>query len=180
MTYPQHPQPFQPPRPPGRPSRNTSPLVIVAAAIGGLCTLGILLGVIGAAFGSSDNSASTTRSAAPNAGTTIRFTTTTPPAPVYDIPTQHNIDPELSITEKQCFGSAGCIFTYELRIVTTAPVVFAPTKRYRVTVALDEGTSWERVHSITLTGTTAGVVKGHLSSDASTVPVAAIQSITPL
>lgn len=178
MTYPKHPQHFQPPSPPTQPGGGPKPLVIVAAAIGGLCTIGILIGVIGAVV-SPDDDATTTSAAAP-AASTIRPTTTTPPPHVYDIPAQHNIAPELTVTEKKCYGSAGCNFEYELRVVTTTPVVFAPTKRYRVTIALDEGDSWERLHSITVTGTKADVITGRLSSDTSTTPVASVHSITPL
>ncbi|MFD3593178.1 hypothetical protein ACFWU5_10650 [Nocardia sp. NPDC058640] len=179
MTYPQYPQPFQPPRPPAKPGGGPKPLVIIAAAIGGLCMVGILIGAIGAVLDSGGTSTTTTKAAAA-AAVTIRPTTTTPPAPVYDIPAHHNIAPELTVTGKKCYGSAGCNFDYELRVVTTAPVDFAPTKRYRVTVALDEGTSWERIHSITITGTKANVITGLVSSDTNTTPVATIQSITAL
>lgn len=179
MTYPQHHQHFPPPPPLPQRGGNTKPLVIAAAAVGGLCGIGILVGVIGAALGAGDNTAETTRAAAPIV-TTTRPTTTTPPAPVYDIPAQHNIAAEVTVTEKKCYGSAGCNFEYELRIVATAPATFDPAKRYRVAVALDEGTSWERLHSLTVTGTKAAVITGRVSSDTSTTPIATIQSITPL
>ncbi|MFE3545552.1 hypothetical protein ACFXK0_21525 [Nocardia sp. NPDC059177] len=177
VTYP-HPQPFQPPRPPVHPNGSAKPLVIALAAVGGLCTIGILLAAIGAVTGSGDNTTATSRSVASPAATIHH--TSIPAAPVYDVPSEQNIAPELTVTEKSCFGSAGCIFEYELRIVTTTPVEFHPSKRYRVTVALDEGTDWERLHSITVTGKKAGVITGHVSSDTSTTPVATIQTITPL
>lgn len=179
MTYP-HPQPLQPPRPPAPPSASTKPFVIALAAVGGLCTIGVLLAAVGAVAGTGENTTATSRSAASATPAATIAHTSIPAPPVYDVPSTQNIAPELTVTEKKCFGSAGCIFAYELEIVTTTPVVFHPSKRYRVTVALDEGTDWERVHSITVVGEKAGVITGHVSSDTSTTPVVTIQSITPL
>lgn len=178
MTYPQNSQ-FRP-GPPQKPSGSPKPLVIVLAAIGGLCTFGIILSLIGTAIGSSENSATTRAGSTTYPASTIRPTSSAPPAPVYAIPDQHNLTPELTVLEKKCYGSAGCNFEYELRLVTTTPVDFAPSKRYRVTVVIEEGTTWERIHSLTVAGRKADVVTGRVSSDTSTNPVATIQSITPL
>ncbi|MFC9475936.1 hypothetical protein ACFTS5_27445 [Nocardia sp. NPDC056952] len=111
---------------------------------------------------------------------TIRPTPSAPPAPTYAIPDQHNLTPELTVLEKKCYGSAGCNFRYELRLITTTPVDFAPSKRYRVTIVIEERTTWERIHSLTVVGKKADVVTGRVSSDTSTNPVATIQWITPL
>ncbi|GGK66791.1 hypothetical protein GCM10011591_43690 [Nocardia camponoti] len=136
--------------------------------------------MIGAAIGSSDGATAAvkpqTTVAAP--GNTVARTTTQ--TPTYDVPSVTNLSPEVTITEKKCYGSAGCNFEYELRLTTTGSPTFAPGKRYRVTVALDEGTSWERIHSITLSGTKADVITSLVSSRSTSDPVPVIKSVTPL
>ncbi|WP_306359210.1 hypothetical protein [Nocardia sp. CC227C] len=127
-------------------------------------------------------SATTTAPTPTTPRTQVSTSRQAPPTPTvaYDVPTHASIEPELTITDKQCFGSAGCNFEYELAIAAIGPANFDPAERYRVTIVIDEGTSWERIHSLELTGTRTDVVTGRVSSDTHSTPVAAIQRITPL
>ncbi|MCP9619929.1 hypothetical protein FOH10_07380 [Nocardia otitidiscaviarum] len=172
MTY----QPYPTATPPPAPNAGKGKLfaLIAGGVLGGL----VLLGAIGAAVGDDENTAAATTTATGAAATRPARTTTPAPAVVYDVPSVANIAPELTVTEKQCFGSAGCIFRYELRITSLGPVNFDPAKSYRVTIAIDEGTTWERIHSLEVKGAKADVVTGHVSSDTHNTPVATIQTVT--
>ncbi|MGW6729955.1 hypothetical protein ACWF9G_28990 [Nocardia sp. NPDC055029] len=108
---------------------------------------------------------------------TVATTKAPPVAPHYDVPSTDNLVPELTVTEKSCYGSAGCNFKYELQVSASRPVTFDPAKTYRVTVVVDEGTSWERIHSLKVTGDQTSVPSGSLSSDTHDTPVPRIQAI---
>ncbi|WP_306356278.1 MULTISPECIES: hypothetical protein [unclassified Nocardia] len=171
MTYQPYPTATPPPAPVGK---GKLVALIAGGVLGGL----VLLGAIGAAVGDDKHSAATTTTATGAAATRTARTTAPASAVVYDVPGVANLAPELTVTEKQCFGSAGCIFRYELRITSLGPVNFDPEKSYRVTIAIDEGTNWERVHSLEVKGAKADVVTGHVSSDTYSTPVATIYTVT--
>ncbi|UGT54402.1 hypothetical protein [Nocardia asteroides] len=175
MTNPQYPYPA-PPRPPTQ--NNAAKIVaIVAAAIGGLCMTGLVIGAVSGIVSDGD-SRRTPPSGLSDAATTLPPSVTTSAAARYDVPTTDNLAAELTVLEKKCFGSAGCNFKYELRVVTTQTVTFDPIKTYRVSIVIDGGTSWERIHSLEVRGTKADVVSGHVSSDTLATPTAVIESVT--
>ncbi|MEV6769693.1 hypothetical protein AB0N05_13800 [Nocardia sp. NPDC051030] len=179
--YPQGPVPQQyqvPPAPPKKSNALKIILIIVAAIV-------VICGIGGALTGKDDKKADTPSGGAP-AGATIDASRSTgaKPAPmptvVYDVPAIDNIAAELTVTDKQCFGSAGCNFKYELAVTATGPMNFDPAKTYRVTVVVDQGTTWERIHSIKVKGTKTDVVTGSVSSDTLSTPVAVIQAVVPI
>ncbi|APE33948.1 hypothetical protein BOX37_08170 [Nocardia mangyaensis] len=175
MTRPQYPYPA-PPRPPA-PNNAAKTVAIVAAALGGLCVTGLAIGAIGGIV-SSDSASTSPSSTLAVAATPESPRMTTTAAARYDAPSADNLATELTVTEKQCFGSAGCNFKYELRVVVTQPVTFDPAKSYRVSIVIDGGTNWERIHSLDVRGTKADVVSGRVSSDTLATPVAVIESVT--
>lgn len=175
MTNPRYPY-SAPPRPPAQ-NNAAKTVAIVAAAIGGLCMTGLVIGAVGG-IGSGNGSDRTPPSGLSAAATTRPPSMTTSAAARYDVPSKDNLATELTVIEKKCFGSAGCNFKYELRVVTTQTVAFDPGKTYRVSIVIDGGTSWERIHSLEVRGTKADVVSGNVSSDTLATPTAVIESVT--
>ncbi|MGS2809900.1 hypothetical protein [Nocardia sp. MW-W600-9] len=138
---------------------------------------GLVIGTVGGiVFGGGSDSTPT--SGLPAAATTRPPSMATSAAARYDVPSTDNLATELTVIEKKCFGSAGCNFKYELRVVTTQPVAFDPSKTYRVSIVIDGGTSWERIHSLEVRGSKADVVSGSVSSDTLATPTAVIESVT--
>ncbi|MEV6219633.1 hypothetical protein [Nocardia sp. NPDC051833] len=148
----------------------------MAAAIGGLCTTGLMIGAIGATI--SDGGSDRTPTSGLTAAATRPPSVTTSAVARYDVSSPDNLAAELTVIEKKCFGSAGCNFKYELRVVTAQGVAFDPSTTYRASIVIDGGTNWERIHSLEVRGSKADVVSGSVSKDTLTTPAAVIETVT--
>ncbi|MFE3195419.1 hypothetical protein ACFXHA_40900 [Nocardia sp. NPDC059240] len=99
--------------------------IIVGASALGLCTLGARGGLAGptgrGAVVSGDKKATTGKPGSPISVSAMATTTYVPPKPtvVYDVPTVDLLGVDLTVTDKKCYGSAGCNFKYDLAVNLT-------------------------------------------------------------
>lgn len=166
MTMPTPGQPWTPPAPPRK--RNTTKIVLLAVAgVLGLC---VSAGAVGALLDTGKTSApGTTVGPVGEVGVPARPAVTTRPAAARPAASQFRLTPK--ITEKQCFGSAGCNVTLKVQVgYHGAPLSEDDT--WEVTYEISGDESGPIIGSFETTGTTYDVRTEMLSTKSSKTKIA--------
>lgn len=74
-----------------------------------------------------------------------------PPSPVYDAPAKDNLELDVKVLTKSCFGSAGCNLTYRVHLSESEGVSFDPDTTYDITYKILGGED-PQINTLQLTG----------------------------